>query len=133
MALQFSVTVRNAEMNAIETAISTAPVLEIRTGAAPENCAAADTGTLIASMTLPENWMADADAGKIVLAGTWQDASANASGTAGHFRIKQSSTCHIQGTVGESGSGADMIIDNADINAGQAVEVRSFEILAGNA
>ena len=35
MTLQYSTTVRNAKLDAIETAISTSPILTIRTGAAP--------------------------------------------------------------------------------------------------
>jgi hypothetical protein len=100
MALQLSVAARNALLDAIETAAGASPTLEIRTGAAPANCAAADTGTLLASMALPADWMAAAASGSKALAGTWQDASADATGTAGHFRIKQGATCHAQGSVG---------------------------------
>jgi hypothetical protein len=102
MALQFSVGVRNALLDAIETATGTAPTLEIRTGAPPANAAAADTGTVLATMALPSDWMAAAASGSKGLAGTWQDASADATGTAGHFRIKQGATCHAQGTVGSN-------------------------------
>jgi hypothetical protein len=35
VAIQLSVAARNARLDAIETTISTAPTLEIRTGAAP--------------------------------------------------------------------------------------------------
>lgn len=100
MALQLSVAARNALLDAIETATGTAPTLEIRTGAAPANCAAAATGTVLATMTLPSDWMAAAASGSKALLGTWQDASADATGTAGHFRINQGATCHLQGSVG---------------------------------
>ena len=63
MALQQSVAVRNAGLDAKETAIGTSPVLKIRTGAAPANCAAADSGTVLASCTLPSDWMAAASNG----------------------------------------------------------------------
>src|SRR5688500_7087221 len=101
MALQLSTTVRNARLDAIETTIGTSPILEIRTGAQPANCAAADSGTLLASMTLPSDWMAAAASGAKALSGTWSDPSANNAGTAAHFRIKDSggSTCHMQGSV----------------------------------
>jgi len=48
MAVQLSVTARNARLDAIETAVGTSPILRIRTGAAPANCAAADAGTVLA-------------------------------------------------------------------------------------
>ena len=131
MAIQMSVAVRNARLNAIETTISTEPTLTIRTGAQPVNCAAADSGTLLASITLPSDWMAAADAGAKAKEGTWQDASADDTGTAAHFRIKQGATCHMQGTVGEAAT--DMIVDNAEFNAGQVFTITTFTLTDVNA
>lgn len=133
MALQYSVAVRNASLDAVETTISTAPTLEIRTGAVPANCAAADSGTVLATMTLPSDWMAAASGGTKALLGTWQDASADAAGTAGHFRIKQGATCHIQGTVTATGGGGDITLDNAVIAPTQQVTITSFTLTAGGA
>lgn len=133
MAFQFSVAARNAAIDAIETAIGTAPTLEIRSGSVPANAAAADSGTLLASMTLPSDWLAAASSGSKTLLGTWQDASADATGTAGHFRIKVSSTCHIQGTVTATGGGGDMQLDNTSIASGQQVTITAFTLSAGGA
>lgn len=133
MALQLSVAVRNARLDTIETTISTAPTLEIRSGSPPANCAAADSGTLLASMTLPSDWMAAASAGAKAMAGTWQDTSADAAGTAGHFRIKASTTCHIQGTITATGGGGDMTLDNTSIASGQSISITSFTLTDGNA
>lgn len=133
MAIQFSTAVRNARLDAVETAISTSAILRIRTGAAPANCAAADTGTVLADLTLPLDWMAAASAGSKAKSGTWQDASADATGTAAHFRVYDSSgtTCHIQGTVGTSGT--DMIVDNTSFAAGQSFTINTFTLTDGNA
>lgn len=133
MAFQFSTTVRNAWLDQIETTISTAPTLEIRTGAAPATCATADSGTVLATMTLPSDWMAAASGGAKALSGTWQDASADATGTAGHFRIKAGATCHIQGSVTATGGGGDMTLDNTSITAAQQVTITGFTITAGGA
>ncbi|NGQ93376.1 hypothetical protein G5V65_21040 [Rhodobacter sp. HX-7-19] len=133
MAFQFSVAARNAAIDAIETTIGTAPTLEIRSGSVPANAAAADSGTLLASMTLPSDWLAAASSGSKTLLGTWQDASADATGTAGHFRIKVSGTCHIQGTVTATGGGGDMTLDNTSIASGQQVTITSFTLTAGGA
>jgi hypothetical protein len=100
MAIQMSAAARTARLDAFETTTGASPTLEIRSGAAPANCAAADSGTLLASMALPANWMNDASAGVKTLLGAWQDAAADGTGTAGHFRIKQGATCHMQGSVG---------------------------------
>lgn len=130
MAVQLSTAVRNARLDAIETTISTSPTLEIRTGAVPANCAAADSGTVVATLTLPSDWMAAASGGSKALSGTWQDTSADATGTAAHFRIKQGATCHIQGTVGTSGT--DMIVDSVSFTAGQQFTVTAFTLTDGN-
>lgn len=135
MALQFSVAVRNAELDAIETAIGATAVLKIRTGAAPATCATADSGTVLATLTLPADWMAAANAGAKAKSGTWEDTSADATGTAAHFRLYESTgvTCHAQGTVTLTGGGGDMTVDNTDFEAGQSFTVTGFTLTAGNA
>ena len=63
MAMQFSTTVRNARLDAIETAVGTSAVLKIRTGSAPANCATADSGSVLATLNLPSDWLAAASSG----------------------------------------------------------------------
>lgn len=133
MAFQFSTAARNAALDAIETNIGASPTLEIRSGAVPANCAAADSGTLLASMALPADWLTAAASGQKLINGTWQDLSADAGGTAGHFRIKQGATCHIQGTITATGGGGDMTIDNTTLTATQQVNVTAFTLTAGGA
>ena len=132
MAIQYSVAVRNAQLDALETTVSTAPILRIRTGAAPADCAAANSGTVLATLTLPSDWMAAAASGAKAKAGTWQDASADASGTTGHFRIHDSGdvACHMQGTCSTTG---DLDTDTDTVTAGQSFTVNTFTITAGNA
>lgn len=134
MALQFSTTVRNARLDAVETAIGTSAVLKIRTGSAPANCATADSGTVLATLTLPSDWMAAASGGTKGLSGTWQDSSADATGTAAHFRLYASdgTTCHAQGTVTATGGGGDMTVDNTSFASGQSFSVTSFTLTEGN-
>ncbi len=135
MSLQLSVSARNARLDTIETTIGTSPVMKIRTGAAPANCAAADTGAVLATLTLPSDWLAAAASGSKALSGTWQDTSADAAGTAAHFRIYESTatTCHIQGTVTATGGGGDMTVDNTSFAATQSFTVTSFTLTDGNA
>jgi len=135
MAFQFSVPVRNARLDVIETTIGGDAVLRIFTGAPPANCATADSGTILAEMTLPTNWMADASGGSKVKAGTWQDLSADNPGIAAHYRIYESTgtTCHIQGTVTITSGGGDMELDNTNIAIGQEVRITSFTLTDGNA
>ncbi len=135
MTIQLSVAVRNARLDAIETAIGTAPILRIRDGSQPANCAAADSGTVLAEMTLPSDWMNAAASGAKTKLGTWQDASANASGTAGHWRLYESTgtTCHAQGSCTASGGGGDMELDDVTPSSGQAVTVTLWTLTSGNA
>lgn len=135
MSLQLSVAARNALLDAIETAIGTSAVLKIRSGSAPADCAAADSGTVLATLSLPSDWMAAASSGAKAKAGTWQDTSADAAGTAAHFRIYASdgTTCHAQGTVTATGGGGDMTLDNTSIASGQQVTITSFSLTAPNA
>ncbi len=133
MPFQFSTAVRNAALDVIETTIGAAPTLEIRSGATPASCAAADSGTVLATLALPSDWMAAASNGTKALLGTWTDASADAAGTAGHFRIKAGATCHIQGSITATGGGGDMTLDNTSIAVGQQINVTSFTLTAGGA
>lgn len=135
MALQFSTAVRNARLDTIETEIGASPnpVLQIRTGAPPANCGTADSGTALATVLLPTDWMAAASSGSKAKSGTWEDASADATGTAAHFRIYSDATCHMQGTVTITSGGGDMEVDNTSFAAGQTFTVTSFTLTDGNA
>ena len=132
MAVQLSVAVRNAGLDSIETTIGSSAVLKIRTGAAPVDVATADSGTVLATLNLPTDWMNAASGGTKTMLGTWTDASADASGTAGHFRIYQGNgtTQHMQGSVGQ-GTG-DLPLDNTNIAIGQVVNITVFTLTAGN-
>lgn len=135
MAIQLSTTVRNARLDAIETAIGASAVLKIRSGAAPANVAAADSGTVLATLSLPSDWLAAASSGSKAKSGTWQDTSADATGTAAHFRIYASdgTTPHIQGTVTVTGGGGDMTVDSVSFTAGQSFTISTFTLTDGNA
>jgi hypothetical protein len=132
MALQFSTGVRNALLDAIETEGGTSAVLKIRTGAAPANCGTADSGTVLATINCPSDWMAGASSGSKAKSGTWEDTSADAAGTAAHFRLYKSdgTTCIMQGTVTATGGGGDLTLDNTNIASAQAVTITGFTLTA---
>jgi hypothetical protein len=135
MAVQLSVAVRNARLDAIETTAGASAVMKIFSGSAPANCAAADSGTVLATISLPSDWMAAATGGSKAKSGTWQDLSADNTGTAGHFRVYDSgvTTCHIQGVVSASGGGGDLIVSSTSFTAGQSFTVNTFTLTDGNA
>ena len=134
MAIQLSTAVRNARLDAIETTISTTPFLDIRSGAQPADCATADSGTEIEHMALPSDWLAAASGGTKAKSGTWSG-TADASGTAAHFRIKDSgdATCHMQGSITATSGGGDMELDNTSITSGQTITISTFTLTDGNA
>jgi hypothetical protein len=135
MALQLSQAVRNARLNAIETTTGTSAILRIRTGSPPANCAASRSGTVLATLNLPSDWMSDAASGSKARLGTWSDSAADASGTAAHFEIMDSAgtTCHLQGTITATGGGGDMELDSVSISVGQLMSISGFTLTDGNA
>jgi len=132
--IKLDTTLRNAILDLIESTISTAPLLQIFTGAAPANCAAADTGTKLAELELPADWMNAAAGGSKTLAGTWSVAAID-TGAAGHFRIKATAgtTCYLQGTITATGGGGDMTLNSTAITTGQTVQITTFTLTAPNA
>ncbi len=131
MTLQYDVALRNAKLDAIETEIGASPILKIRSGPKPVSCAAADMGTVLSTLDLPADWMLPASNGAKSKSGTWEDLTADATGTGGHFRVYDSlGACRLQGSYGTSG--ADMIGNSTSFNVGQAVTVTTFTIRDNN-
>ena len=132
MALQYSSAIYLARLDLVESTTGATAKLLIFSGSAPANCAAADTGTLLATLTLPSDWMNAASGTTKTLAGSWTGtASGGAGATPTHFRIKDNAgtTCHVQGTAG-IGSG-DLQV-NGTITSGQTVSVSTFTLTAAN-
>lgn len=132
MPIKYSAAVRNAMLDAIETTIGASPKLRILTGAAPANTAAAQTGTLLAELTLPGDWAANAASGAKGLLGSWSG-TVTAAGTAGYYRILDNAgtTCHEQGTMGTSG--ADINGTSTALTVGQVLVITAKTLTAGNA
>jgi hypothetical protein len=132
MALQYSAATYLARLNQIDTITGVSPLLRIFSGTAPANCAAADTGTLLATIALPATWMNAASGTTKTKLGTWTGtASGGAGATPTHFRIWNSgaTVCHLQGTCG-IGAG-DLSVDGT-ITSGQTVTVNTFTLTAAN-
>lgn len=138
MTMQNSIALRNATLDARETAIGTAPKLQFRTGAQPANCATARSGTLLSELTLPSDWLSNAASGVKSLLGTWASTGLPAAGagtTIGYYSIMDSAgtTCHEQGSVTVTGGGGDMTVDNVSIASGQAISVTTYQLTAPGA
>lgn len=135
MTIQQSTTVRNAELDSIETTVGVSAVLKIFTGAAPANCGTADSGTKLVEFDLASDWAAAASAGAKALNNTPITATAAGTGTAGYWRLYESTatTCHMQGTVTATGGGGDATIDNTSITSGQTITITSWSLTAPGA
>ena len=131
MAIQYSVAVNNARLDAVESTAGTTAVLKIFSGAVPANCAASDPAGTLVTITLPSDWMNAASSASKTKLGTWSG-TASGTGTAASLRIYESTatTCHIQGSCG-LGAG-DLQLDNTSIASGQTVTVNTFTLNAAN-
>lgn len=131
MSVQFSVQVRNARLDTIETTIGTSPLFELRTGSAPADTSTAATGSQLTLFNLPSDWMAAASGGSKAKTNTWSGtANGGSASVVGYGRIYENaspSLCHIQWSVS-----ADMTVDGT-ITAGQTVTVNTFTLTDGNA
>lgn len=131
--MKYSTAVRNSRNDAMQAAIGFAPTLEIWAGAVPQSCEDKETGQLIASGVLPQDWMTQAVDGKKSRLGVWKlhGLPAAGMGAAGeYYRIKQGGVCHMQGSFGK---GKDMAVDNNRIAYGQVVLIERYDITEGNA
>lgn len=127
MAIFWSDTVRDAVVNAWETAIGVSAKVKIYSGSVPaDEGASLGAAVELANFDLASDWAAASSAGVKALSGTPLSTTAGAAGTATFYRVYESTgaTPHEQGTVGTSG--ADMTIDNAVIASGQTVRITSW-------
>lgn len=123
MTIKIGTSSRNAACDAV-TALLNGGSVEVRTGTRPANPAAAATGTLIVTLTLPNPAFPAASVG-VATANAITGVAAAASGTASWFRAKSSgSVAIIDGDVATSAS--DMVIQNTSVNSGQIVTITSW-------
>ncbi len=126
--MKISDAVRNAMVNAATALIdagSGAGTLEIRTGAAPTNTSDADSGTLLATVTFSDPAFGSSSSGTGTASSITSDTNVDASGTAAHFRIKDSNgVVRMQGSVGTSG--ADINFNTVTFVAGGTAAISSL-------
>lgn len=133
--MQFSTAVRNAMLDAIETAIGTGAICKFRTGSVPATCATADSGTVIATFTLASDWASAASSGAKSWSSLPVSVASGASGTLGHYRVYASdgTTCHEQGTITVTGGGGDLTVDSTSVTAPQVINITTKSLTAPNA
>lgn len=133
MALAYAETLRNARLDAIDTAVNggdSAGLLRIYSGTRPSTGGTATT--LLAQLTMSDPAFGAASSGTLTADSITGDTSADSTGTATWFRIVDSDgTFVMDGDVGASGS--DLNLNTTSIVSGAAVEVTGLVITAGNA
>jgi hypothetical protein len=129
VAITLNTTLKNTLLDGLDTTFNSG-TLTIYTGT-PPGAGNAATGTVLVTITLPADAFAPASGGTKVNLGTWQDLSADASGTAGYFRMVGGSNI-LEGTVTATGGGGDLTLDNVAIVATQQVTVTSFTLSSTN-
>lgn len=134
-AARYSLASRRAAVDAI-TALLNGGTLEIRTLAQAADPDTADTGVLLATLTLgnPAFGAADAGTGIATANAIGADAAADATGTAAHYTVKTSGGTKVTtGTVGGTAQGdsaatVNLLLNTTAIVAGAQVGVTSFTI-----
>ena len=128
MSKTYLIAAANAALDALETAYGASCVMKIRSGAKPTHTADASTGDVLSTIALGADWLAGASGGSKAKSGTWQDTSADAPGTAGHYEIVASNGTTIceRGDVTVTGGGGDLTLDSVSITAGQTVTISSY-------
>lgn len=131
--LKIGTEVRNAIVAAVTALIDSGGpgILVCRTGAPPTNVGDVDSGTLLATLTFSATSFGAPSTGVATANAITSDSSADASGTVGHFRIKQAGgTTLIQGTAGNAAATPDLEFDVQDFVAGGVVAISTMTITA---
>lgn len=125
MTVRLHTDTRNAKVDAA-TARLNGGSLRIYTGAQPAAATDAATGTLLATVTLP-NPAFGASANGTATATDPASVNASASGTAGWFRAVTSGGATVfDGSVTATGAGGDMTLSSTALTSDGAVDITSF-------
>lgn len=127
----YSTTLLAAIVSAYESAISTSPKLRIYTGSIPASVGSAPTGTLLAELSLPSDYLGNpttTNTSATVVNSTEWTGSAIASGTAGYYRVYDTSNvCYEQGSISSlSANTGDVLFDNPDFITSQIISFQTF-------
>lgn len=130
MAIKLTNATKSAAADAVVDRLDAgagAGTIEIRTGAQPTNADDADAGTLLATLTFSDPAFGAASNGVATASAVTSDSSADATGTAGYFVVKDSGGTKVfTGTVTATGGGGDMTLVTTSIVATQPVAITSF-------
>lgn len=137
MALKHSLGLRNFLLDSgMQTAFDTNGRIAVYTGAQPANPDTNASGTKLGTLVFSSDAFGAASGGGISLAAVTSDTSADATGTAGWFRIynngedpdtvtpatgAQTAQRRLDGTIG-----TDMLMDNTSVTAGGTIAMSGW-------
>lgn len=130
--LKYAVTLKNAKLDAITTAIGSSGKLRIYSGTQPTDPdTALGAQVLLADLALSSTFAAGASSGVLTASAISNDTSADNTGTAAWGSLLTSANVRkVDFTVGTAST--DMIINNTSIVSGQVVSCSSLTITAAN-
>jgi hypothetical protein len=123
---QLSTTTRNRLRDAYITAFPAGSILELREGS-PQGVGSADSGLVLGEIILPVSPFT-AGTGEVTKSGLWEDISANANGTIGHYRLTNGSDID-EGIVTVVGGGGDMEVDTLTATIGIPITIITWDIV----
>ena len=134
--MKISTASRNAAADGIVDLLDAgagAATLAIRTGSPPTNVADADAGTLLATLTFSDPAFGSASSGVATASAIASDTNVDATGTAGHFRVKDSNGLTVfQGTVNTSGGDINFNTTSFVASGTAAVSSMTFTVPIGS-
>jgi hypothetical protein len=138
MAVRISTGLRNFILDSgFKTAFDSDGRIDIYTGSQPANADADVSGTLLGTLSLAATGFGAASSGTETAASITSDTNADASGTAGWFRLykaadgvggSSATKRRLDGNITATGGGGDMTLDVIAITAGGTIAVSSFTV-----
>ncbi len=132
MTLKIGTTARNGACDGVVDLIdggAGAGTMEIRTTAPPTNPGDADAGVLLATLTFSDPAFGAASSGVATANSITSDTNVDNSGTAGHFRVKDSNGVVImQGTITATSGGGDIEFNTVTFVAGGTAAISSMTV-----
>jgi len=110
-------------INSVNTRLGSAAVMEFFDGSIPTDCEAADAGTLIATLNLP-NPVFGAPSGNVWQTDAITPGTVSVTGMAQYFRMKHSGgQCIVQGTISDVAGTATLVFNSVNWTAAQTLAV----------
>lgn len=132
MATRLPTATKNAIVDSIVDLVDGGPsfgYIEIRTGSQPASANDAATGTVLATVICLDPAFPSASSGSAALNGVPLTDAADNSGTAGWFRVLDSTAGKvIDGMCSMSGGGGEMILDNTSLATGQVFTITALTV-----